>query len=323
MVFRRLMTYAPAWSGPSTRDGHACLDDSCHVITNESSHLPVLVGFDGSNSSLDAVAWAAREAEARGVDLHIVMAYSWLSPSRDDMQIRRRAHRLLGTASDVARGVIPAGRIRTALASGSAADALLLAARGACLVVIGHPQEGFIRDLVAPSLASRLSESCRVPVILMGDADPSLLPEAPTRMPVTVGLTESDASRSAAVFAATEAATRRVPLHVVHVVSEEGGRSLKVDAFLDRLVTGFPSISVSFQRPLGRAASQLVDLSGRSCLVVLGAHGPTSAHRHPLGVLLDQLAHRALCPIAIVGPRSTSHLAPEPWAGVELATSAR
>ena len=293
------------------------------MTSNDARLRPVLVGFDGSDSALDAVAWAAREAESRGVDLHIVLAYSWLGTAVDDIQARREAHRLLQSASDVARGVLPQGRVRTALASGGPDAALLFAARGCSLLVVGHTQEGFVRDLLAPSLSSRLTEAAPVPVVLMGYADPTQLPESPAALPVTVGLTESNASRAAAIFAANEALSRHVPLQVVHIVPEAGARSLRVEGFLEHLVTAYPSLAVSFQRPVGRPAPRLLELSGRSSLLVIGTHGATSVHRHPLGLVLDQLAHRAQCPVAVVGPRSAAQPSEAPWSMTDLAASAR
>ncbi|MFC7615700.1 universal stress protein [Actinokineospora soli] len=41
------------------------------------SRAPVVVGVDGSESSLAAVGWAAREAAARGTGLRVVHAFIW------------------------------------------------------------------------------------------------------------------------------------------------------------------------------------------------------------------------------------------------------
>jgi nucleotide-binding universal stress UspA family protein len=72
---------------------------------------PLLVGVDGSESALDAVRWAAQEADRRQVGLRLVVAFGWVPVESDDDSIklvRSARDDALRQAAD-ARGSRPAG----------------------------------------------------------------------------------------------------------------------------------------------------------------------------------------------------------------------
>lgn len=128
---------------------------------------PVLVGVDGSISSLTAVDLAAREATLRCRPLHIVHAFIWplmhvpLGPSPVgplDGGPRNEARRILGEAVTRARTTAPDLAVTGELITGTPVPVLLRCARDAALTVIGD------RGLLpACSSARSAKPSCTTP----------------------------------------------------------------------------------------------------------------------------------------------------------------
>jgi nucleotide-binding universal stress UspA family protein len=116
--------------------------------------LPLVVGVDGSESSLRAVDWAVREAARHGVPLRLVYASLWeryegtmppFSPGRPSEQVM--AEHIIASAAERARlgnpdvklstDVLPEDTESALLREGTARDALLDAAITADLLVVG------------------------------------------------------------------------------------------------------------------------------------------------------------------------------------------
>jgi nucleotide-binding universal stress UspA family protein len=173
---------------------------------------PVVVGVDGSLSSLSAVETAAREAQLRPRPLRVVHALNWpllnvpVSGFQDD------AERTVASAADRARVVAPDVEISTEIITGEAAAVLLGCSTNASLVVVGDRGLGGFTGLLVSSVAVQLAAHASCPVLVVrGDSDPAA--------PVLLGADGSPDSEAAVGFAFEEAALRGVPLAALHAWS--------------------------------------------------------------------------------------------------------
>lgn len=138
------------------------------------------------------------------------------------------------------------------------------------------------------------------------------------RPPVVVGVDGSPDSDAALDWAADEAWSRGLPLHVVHSTGVDRMVALSVlapepgdeptdevtDAALDTVHTRHPQLAVTAVAPPGRAARDLVVLSEAADTVVVGARGLTGV-REALGSVSLQVAMHASAPVVVVGGRAT------------------
>lgn len=139
----------------------------------------IVVGFDGSESSQNALAWAVDEAKQRGGQIRLVTAWSkpplaWYpavletavgeivaedSPQRIAESLQAAA---LKTAE--AEGVAATGQV---VHNDSAASALLDAARGADLVVVGSRGHGGFPALRLGSVSAQVLSHAPGPVLVV------------------------------------------------------------------------------------------------------------------------------------------------------------
>jgi nucleotide-binding universal stress UspA family protein len=139
----------------------------------------IVVGVDGSASSIAALNWALDEAELRGVDVHAVMA--WQSPvvynppnimavgmtvSGDDLAA--------AAASEVSRLATEARQDRKATITAEAveghpAEALLSSAHGASLLVVGSRGHGGFVGALLGSVSHHVVAHAKCPVVVIPD----------------------------------------------------------------------------------------------------------------------------------------------------------
>jgi nucleotide-binding universal stress UspA family protein len=138
------------------------------------------------------------------------------------------------------------------------------------------------------------------------------------RLPVIVGVDGSTDSDVALDWAADDAASRGLDLHVVHSTGIEPLVALAVlapeagdeptdevtDAALARVSGRHPGITVTAAATSGRPARDLVGLSEAGDSVVVGARGLTGA-REALGSVSLQVAMHAAAPVVVVKGRHT------------------
>ncbi len=141
------------------------------VIPAQRGHLPSLprmvVGVDGSAASIAALRWAAAEARRRGARLSVVVAY------RHDMTLRPP----LGTdaphaATDVlsnalAAAAVPADSVETQIVDDTPAVALVRAARGADLLVLGHQAHSPLSRTLLGAVNTDRDVEFRCPVVVV------------------------------------------------------------------------------------------------------------------------------------------------------------
>ncbi|TDC28793.1 universal stress protein [Micromonospora sp. 15K316] len=282
---------------------------------------PVVVGVDGSDSALDAVRVAAREAEQRRRPLRVVHAFSWpltaaeLGPTPLAGQaegLRGEAEEFVAQALAEARKVTPDVPTSGVVVDGSATRVLLDEARDAALVVLGHRGLGGFAELLVGSVAVQVSARAQCPVLVVRG-------EPRADGPVVVGVDGSELSTEAVGFAFEEASRRGTSLVAVHawlnpvafLPGEVSAVTVDPSTFaeeearvLAESVAGhgerYPDVSVRHELVHGSPAQALVEQSRGAQLVVVGAHGRGALGGLLLGSVSHSVLHHAHSPLAIV-----------------------
>ncbi|WP_142149179.1 universal stress protein [Streptomyces sp. SLBN-31] len=288
---------------------------------------PVVVGVDGSASSLAAVETAAREAAWRGVGLRLVHAVGWpplpLRRGRsawnpDAAGVRERVDGMLTEAEQRARRIAPHVRTVTDSVLGEPVMVLEIVSRHASLLVVGNRGLSRLGSLLLGSTAAHLAAHARRPLLVVrGRPDAS--------GPVLLAVDGSPAARPAVEFAFAEAQSRGADLVAQHVWNTATERVYDGPAdppFMtydeDRLrdeeqrvlaeaLSGlrqrYPDVAVERRLVRGRVGGTLVDASAGAQLVVTGAHAHGGFTGLLLGSVGQALLHHAHCPVAVI--RST------------------
>jgi nucleotide-binding universal stress UspA family protein len=151
----------------------------------------IIVGVDGSQPSVDALRWAAREAELTGADLHAVT--SWQSvpsygygPVIDTLDLSDGARESLRTAVRQAFGTTPPARLTLHVGEGHPAAVLLTAAAEADLLVVGSRGHGTLVGAMLGSVSHYVAAHAVCPVVVVRHADAAAPPTAdhPARVSV-------------------------------------------------------------------------------------------------------------------------------------------
>jgi nucleotide-binding universal stress UspA family protein len=133
----------------------------------------VVVGVDGSSSSLRALRWASEHAERIGASLDVVTVwqlpttYGWaLRPSAEGNPARH-AKRLLDEELDAVFGDRRPPTMRTHVVEGHPATTLLAAAEGADLLVVGSRGMGVFASTLAGSVSAQCAHHATCPVTII------------------------------------------------------------------------------------------------------------------------------------------------------------
>ncbi len=132
----------------------------------------IVVGIDGSPSSLDALDWAARQADLTGCSLEIVMtwlwpsSYGWAVPIPTDFDPEEDVRRSLETAVDRVRARYPNLRIDPRVVSGHPAPILVEASKGADLLVVGSRGHGEFVGMLIGSVSEFCATNGHCPVLV-------------------------------------------------------------------------------------------------------------------------------------------------------------
>jgi nucleotide-binding universal stress UspA family protein len=131
----------------------------------------IVVGVDGSASSLDALRWAAAQASRTGAGLDAVTAWQYPyvyggSPIRDTVDWRLSAQLTLDAAVAEALGE-DGPKVTTTVSEGDAAGVLLAASATAELLVVGHRGHGGFAELLLGSVSQRVMTHATCPVVVI------------------------------------------------------------------------------------------------------------------------------------------------------------
>ncbi|WP_112465307.1 universal stress protein [Streptomyces triticisoli] len=287
----------------------------------------VVVGVDGSPSSLAAVACAAREAELRKAALRVVHAFSWpTAHTALDRAVSRplRAHlleaadRLLEEAMVRAREAVPGVEARGAVMRGEPLTVLEAESRAAELVVVGSRGLGGFAGLLVGSTSTRLASHARCPVLVVREpADPA--------GPILLGVDGSPAGAEAVRFAFDEAGRRRAGLVALHAwttwntplprpvspalpcANEPSAPAGAEERLLAEAVAGmrerYPEVRVEQRALHGPTRESLIEASRTAQLTVVGSRGRGGFAGLMLGSVSQALLHHAHGPVAVVRGR--------------------
>jgi nucleotide-binding universal stress UspA family protein len=271
---------------------------------------PIVAGTDGSEESLRAVDWAAREAALRGAPLRIVGTAELLprmspragaSGSTYDTVtdvLDKDRDRALATAAELAAKTAADVLIDTDELTGPTAQAVTEAGSGALMLVLGSRGRGAFTALLLGSVSRYAATHASSPVVVVRDESP-----APHQL-IGVGVADIESCRDALAFALEEASLRHAGLHAIHAwhtpqsditragpVPTESGAQAAADAasqlasLLDECGAKYPDVKVTHEVVHGHPGRALVGLSARADLVVIGRRagepGPGSV-RHAL-----------------------------------------
>lgn len=132
----------------------------------------VLVGHDGSATAGEAVRWAATQAAALGRPLHVLRAWTMTTaptpPTRKLGYVPPLADYEAAVRDELAEDVAALGLegdVELHVVHGPTAHALLSAARGADLLVVGRRGGGGFRGLVFGSTADQAVRHAPCPVV--------------------------------------------------------------------------------------------------------------------------------------------------------------
>ncbi len=136
----------------------------------------IVVGVDGSQSSRDALAWAAKRAELTGDTVDAVIAwqypavvggYGWgVVAAADADSYAELAAKVLSEA--IAAAAVPAGvTVRQIVRQGFPAQVLLDAADGAGLLVVGSRGHGGFAGLLLGSVSQQCAHHATCPVVIV------------------------------------------------------------------------------------------------------------------------------------------------------------
>jgi nucleotide-binding universal stress UspA family protein len=283
-------------------------------------NAPVVVGIDGSSSSLDATRWAAREAARRGTPVHLISAFGWsgtrhlgdpgLGHYRETMlrSTWEAVSAAAQTAAEAAEGV----EISELVVNGFPVPLLVAESRRAGLLVIGDRGLGGFTSLLVGSVAIGLAARAECPVVVVRGGRSS------DAGPVVVGIDGSPISEAALAFAFDAADMRNVPLIAVHAWTDSV-LDAAVAPLLDwdvieadehRLLAErlagwgekYPDVAVRRVVVRDRPAHALIEqaTSAGAQLVVVGSHGRGSAAGLVLGSVSHAVLHHSPCPVAVV-----------------------
>jgi nucleotide-binding universal stress UspA family protein len=133
----------------------------------------IVVGVDGSPSSMTALRWAILQAELTGCDVEAVTA--WQLPSRYGFaavtdratDFEGDARKVLADALNEVSSVEPDVLIRSSVAEGHPAEVLVRAARGADMLVVGSRGHGGFTEAVLGSVSQYCVHHAPCPVLVI------------------------------------------------------------------------------------------------------------------------------------------------------------
>jgi nucleotide-binding universal stress UspA family protein len=283
----------------------------------------IVVGVDGSKPSQPALQWAAAEATRHGSSL--VVVHAWRVPSSvraermqfDVAGFEAEGQAILDDAIATLAGLAPDVPAYQQMVYDDAASALLEAAEGAELLVVGSGGEACSVGLAPESVSQRCLDDAPCPVVVVPSGW-----EFDEDGRIVVGVDGSQPSYEALCWAVGEALRRDARLDVVNayhddlpvtpfglVVTRRDEGEEASRALLERMVYAAlgcgtcrrPQVQLIACR--SAAARGLLETAEGADLLVVGPRGRGTFAGVRLGPVSQQCVDQANCPVVVVHRR--------------------
>ncbi len=278
----------------------------------------IVVGYDGSELSDVALAWAEQLARVERRPLTVLVAAadegasSRTEAETDGHAVAHQA--LVVERAEKACVDLPEAMVEVVASAQEPVPALLAASREAGLLVVGAQGHGAVQGLVMGSVSQHVARHAACPVVVVRP------PRDPSSDRVVVGVDGSSHGHATLQFAFEHVNRVGGTLSVLYVISygaSYGGAALLgyadnhlpdyraemrewLDDYLDDLRVEYPDVDVSAELAVGSAGRLLADRSHSASLVVVGSRGRGGFAGLMLGSVSASVLHHATCPVAVV-----------------------
>lgn len=124
---------------------------------------PIVVGVDGSAAGVAALGWGADEAARRGCELEAIVVTETENTETENTETLQQVQAVAAR--------YPAVRMRYIRTVGAPARALVVAARGAAMLVVGSHGHGRLAGALLGSVSACCSAHAGCPVVVVPEPD--------------------------------------------------------------------------------------------------------------------------------------------------------
>jgi nucleotide-binding universal stress UspA family protein len=290
----------------------------------------ITVGVDGSAGSTAAVAWAAKIASLRHLELRIVHGLqvaglyygggmTGIGAATLFEAVQADGERAIADARTLAASIDKDLVITTELPNDPPVPMLIEESRHARMLVVGRTGTGGFAEMLVGGTAATVASHAHGPVaVIRGRRGTTTIPDSG---PVVVGVHGSPNSEQAIADAFEEASLRGVPLVAVHAWNDITYEDTRGTARIltqpetleegeERLLTErlagwpekYPDVEVRRLLVRDRPRHALLEASETAQLVVVGSRGRGGFTGMLLGSTSQALVQHAQCPVLVVRP---------------------
>jgi nucleotide-binding universal stress UspA family protein len=267
----------------------------------------IVVGVDESEPAREALRWAVAEGQRRNWPVRAVLAWSFVDQHDDQHPATFRPdygqHDAEAVLDRLVAATVPGADVECVAVCDLPARALLEAAAGAGLLVVGARGIGGVQGMVLGSVSQQVVRHAPVPTAIAR-------PQPAVAEHVVVGVDGSANSMLALRWALDAARARQARVTVIHGMKRSpfaagkqpragGEPGLAATALGEVDASGLTVEAVASDDNPGKA---LVAASRDATLVVVGSRGRGGFAALMLGSVGQHVASHAACPVVVVPP---------------------
>lgn len=286
---------------------------------------PITAGIDGTEESLAALGWAAREAVRRDLPLRVVHAWRFEAGGAVDTGDRATQEQwvrdAVGEAARAVRERHAELAVTTDVLEGDPVETLTAVAAEAEMLVLGSRGHGRIMGFLVGSVGQQVIVGAGRPIVFVRAGDKASSEVAGHE--IVVGQQGDPEDSAAALGFAFETAARRgatvravrawalPPVFAyspasLQLLDEAGGlepyEQKSLAAALAPWRERYPDVHVVEHVEMGSAGQVLLSVSGTAQLMVVGRRARRTAVGTRIGSVAYGVLHHADCPVAVVPP---------------------